>query len=408
MTDGNPDRIIGGYATAFASLIESPPSLSSHMRISRFGLLVEERLRGFVGREYVFEAVDRALKDGQFASGYVVIRGEPGIGKTALAAGLAVRNAWVHHFNIAPENIRSRRLFLENVCAQLIARYGLPHAALPAETSTAGEFLMRLLHEAVDVASERDDLPVVVIVDALDEAEEPEPGANRLLLPRTLPKGVFFVVTTRDKEDDRLDVDHGIEIWINEDDPANQRDVKHYIERFIAEHADAMHLRIAEWDRADEMFVADIATLSEGNFMYLVHVLPEIATGRLGRDAVGGIMELPRGLNGYYRRHWRDMKDADVDRFETLQRPVLCFLAISREPVSLMELSQWADIEPGRVATVIAEWHEFLNEDRTEPPLYRIYHRSFAEFLDGVENLRWYHNRIAEKAIEKIPGFLGE
>ena len=81
--------------------------------------------------------------------------------------------------------------------------------------------------------------------------------------------------------------------------------------------------------------------------MYLVHVLPEIARGQLSLDGGGGIGALPRGLKGYYQRHWRDMKDADSDRFATFQRPVLCFLAISREPVTVPQLMEWTRLEPG-------------------------------------------------------------
>ncbi len=137
--------------------------------------------------------------------------------------------------------------------------------------------------------------------------------------------------------------------------------------------------------------------------MYLVHVLPEIAAGRLAPDTADGISTLPRGLKNYYQRHWRDMKDIDPDRFTTFQRPVLCFLAISREPVTLAQLAQWTLLEPGDIAQVIRAWREFLNEDTGT---YRIYHRSFAEFLDDHENLRYYHDRIAQAALAKIPGFL--
>jgi hypothetical protein len=56
---------------------------------------------------------------------------------------------------------------------------------------------------------------------------------------------------------------------------------------------------------------------------------------------------------------------------------------------------------------VIGEWREFLNEDRTaQSPLYRIYHRSFADFLDEQEDLRWYHDSLALNALAKVPGFL--
>ena len=145
--------------------------------------------------------------------------------------------------------------------------------------------------------------------------------------------------------------------------------------------------------------------LSEGNFMYLVHVLPAIERGRL---TAGGIEELPHGLQEYYQRHWRDMKDADPERFAAVQRPVLCFLAISREPVGVLQLCDWTGLEPGDAGAVVAEWREFLQEDAaSRPRRYRIYHRSFAEFLDEHENLRWYHDRIAANALAKVPGFPG-
>lgn len=106
-------------------------------------------------------------------------------------------------------------------------------------------------------------------------------------------------------------------------------------------------------------------------------------------------------------RHWREMKDLDSERFKKLQRPVLCFLAVSREPIALTQITEWTRLEPGEVKRVVGEWREFLNEDRTaRPPLYRIYHRSFAEFLDEEEDLRWYHGQIADAALAKIPGFL--
>ena len=168
-----------------------------------------------------------------------------------------------------------------------------------------------------------------------------------------------------------------------------------------------MRARMAEWDVGPAAFLMQMTGLSEGNFMYLMHVLPEIAGGRLSRETVGDISALPRGLKRYYQRHWRDMKDLNPERFATLQRPVLCFLATSREPVTIPQLMEWTGLEPGDVRGVIDEWREFLNSDpEPPPPRYRVYHRSFAEFLDEQENLRWYHSKIAGTALGKVPGFL--
>lgn len=406
---GGRGVVVGDYATVFQRFDDTSPAIASYIRSAQFRTLVDERTREFVGREFVFEAVDRLMAGTQYSSGYIVIKGEPGIGKTSVAAALVLRGGYPHHFNVAPENIRSPRQFLENVCAQLIVCYGLDHVAMPPNAGNDAGFLKQLLAEAVAQARQQRNTPVVIVIDALDEAEDAglPADANRLFLPRTLPEGVFFIVTSREEADYRLDVDNTSEIWIRDDDPANTEDVARYIARFIETYQGTMTARLDDWSVSREEFVAQISTLSEGNFMYLIYVLPEISLGGLSKATVGGVQELPRGLKGYYMRHWREMKDRDVERFQAFQRPVLCFLAIGREPVSVEQLVEWTGLEPSAVRSVIRSWREFLNEDvNGRPTRYRIYHRSFAEFLDEQEDLRWYHNQIATHALSKIPGFL--
>src|SRR5262245_60798372 len=216
---GGKGTVIGDYATVFQSFSQAPAPLTGHIRTAQFSALVDERTRTMIGRENVFERIGALIGGAEFGSGYVVIRGEPGIGKTSIAACLVKRHGYVHHFNIAPENIRTARQFLENVCAQLIIRYGLGHTALPPNVGDDSGLLSQLLLEARAKAGG----PVVVVVDALDEADNTGVplSANRLFLPRALPEGVFFVLTSRDEADFRLDVDHDEEIWIRDDDPDN-------------------------------------------------------------------------------------------------------------------------------------------------------------------------------------------
>ena len=68
------------------------------------------------------------------------------------------------------------------------------------------------------------------------------------------------------------------------------------------------------------------------------------------------------------------------------------------------QIAEWAKLDLGDVREVVDEWREFLNADPGRPPRYRVYHRSFAEFLDEAEDLRWYHEKIAETALAKVPG----
>jgi len=391
-------------------LSEAPAALSPHLKVLDFEKLVEERTRNFVGRDFLFRAIDDLLVDPDFASGYILIRGEPGIGKTALLSQLVKTRGYVHHFNIAPQNIRSARAFLENVCAQLIVRYELDHRVLPPEASQDSAFLSQLLAEAVQKSG---DEAIVVLVDALDEAEDlgVAANANRLYLPQVLPRGVFFVLTSREQYDYRLDVDRREDLYLRDDDPENLTDVRSYLQSFIAEHEDEMRGGISAWDIDVDTFIKELTGKSQGNFMYLVHVLADIRGGALSPLSIDSIQNLPKGLRAYYQRHWRIMREQDQDRFERIYEPVLRILATVREPVALGAIQEWTNVDAARIRDVIRDWRPFLNENQSEmgEPLYRVYHASFQDFLaeEGV-GLRPYHQRIAETALRKIPGFLSD
>ncbi len=384
-------------------LAQAPQVLATHMRVRDFMALVEERTRDFVGRRYIFDEIDRAIADPAFPCGYIVIKGEPGIGKTALVARLVKERGYVHHFNTSVQNIRSTRDFLANLCAQLIVRYGLKHDALPPKAMDDSGFLLELLAEA---AEERKDVPVVVVVDAIDEAEDSSlsAGANRLSLPQVLPGGVFFVLTMREKHDERLFVDKRKDIPLKDTDPRNQDDVRSYVLKFVSDHRSKMMPKIEQWGGHEGRFIEVLAEKSEGNFQYLYFVLPDIRDGRLNAGNIDKIENLPQGLHGYYQRHWRTMKAKDMGHYKRLQRPVLCFLATAREPISVAMLVEWTELTPEEILDVIKNWREFLNERQSDKGkrLYHIYHASFGEFLDEEEGLSEFHGKIADVALAKV------
>jgi len=243
---GGKGVVVGDYATVFQSFTDAASPLSALIRVPQFRALIDERTNSFVGREFVFAAIDAALDDSRFPSGYIVIQGEPGIGKTALMGQLVKSRGYVHHFNVSPMGVRSADKFLSNVCAQLIVRHMLDYAVLPPEATKDGGFLARLLTE---VADEPANLPLVVVVDALDEAEDValQTGANRLFLPPNLPDGVFFVVSTRPQYDYRLFVERRRDIYVRDDDPENLADVRTYIRSFLDENRADMTRRVEHW-----------------------------------------------------------------------------------------------------------------------------------------------------------------
>ncbi len=411
--DGANAGIINTGDIIFKIFANAPTPLSQYIRVREFQSLLEERTRGFVGREFIFNAIDELLKDHKkFPSGYIVIQGEPGVGKTALLGQLVKLRGYIHHFNSASQNIRSVPDFLSNVCAQLITRYGLKHSVLPPNATKDSGFLSQLLSEA---SSQDSSSPIVIVIDAIDEAEDIylSPDANRLFLPPNLPDGVFFLITTREKYEYRLEVYRREDLHIHDTDPRNLEDVRQYIYNFITEHHVTMSERIAQWNSGSDEFIDVMTGKSQGNFMYLVHILRDIDKGLLTYKNVDTIYDLPTGLREYYQRHWRVMKAQEPDRFKDYYEPVVCILATAREPVSIAQVVEWANsrwphLNPGIIQDVIRVWREFLNVDRTEggPPLYRLYHTSFQDFLKEEVGLRFYHDLIALTALRKIPGML--
>ncbi|WRH66405.1 MAG: Swt1 family HEPN domain-containing protein [Planktothrix sp. GU0601_MAG3] len=60
--------------------------------------LIQEKTEGFVGREFVFDAIQTFL-DHQ-PNGYFIIEGDPGIGKSAILAKYVEETGCVAHFNV--------------------------------------------------------------------------------------------------------------------------------------------------------------------------------------------------------------------------------------------------------------------------------------------------------------------
>lgn len=159
-----------------------PEALRDHFAYP-FNAFIVSRTRRFVGRDFVFQELDAFLSKER--SGYFVIRGKPGIGKSALIAQLVKTRGCVHHFNIALQGIDTASQFLNHVCAQIIVRFRLPYVTLPEDSGNNGRFLARLLEEASRKLEGTERL--VVAIDALDEVQHESGTSNVLFLPPESP-----------------------------------------------------------------------------------------------------------------------------------------------------------------------------------------------------------------------------
>lgn len=361
-----------------------------------FQPLIAEKTREFVGREFVFKALDSFLNNNP--SGYFLIQGEPGIGKTALLSQLIKTRGYPHHFNIAPQNIRSPRQFLANACAQLIARYNLGHKFIPEDATEDSNFLVQCLQEA---AADATNHPVVLAIDALDESERSNLPArvNALYLPPALPQGAYIVVTSRPLDDFKLEVANQQQLFLEPGSDGNMLDIRAYLETYL-DNSESLQMEVKARGLSSEDFYEKLSEKSEGNFIYLRYVLPAIAEGKFGQVELG---QLPTGLAAYYRGHWNTMQIADPETFDDLYAPIVCMLAVVREPVTIDQLQKWTKQERKHIRRAITQWREFLEvsqfEDETK---YRVYHTSFQEFLEKQVDLKSYDEIIVQNYLEDL------
>lgn len=389
------DSAFGAMTRLFS---EATPKVQD--QIADFTTFIEDRTQGFVGRQFVFDAFDKFTRDE--SCGYFFVLGDPGIGKSALSAQLVKTRGYVHHFNIRAQGINTASAFLKDVCAQLIAVYKLPYTAATAEDAQAGQnsnFLDKLLRE---VANKLHGEKAIIVVDGLDEVDTVAltPGVNPLYLPIILPDGIYIFATMRKETvEPRLEC-RSESYLIHHDSEVNTADVREYIQ--LALSRPGIRAYIASQGINDAVFVDHLVTKSEGNFMYLRYVLPEIERGAYKDLRLGS---LPVGLKNYYGDHWRRMRSQDEDAWFKYKLPVVMALTVVRLPVSIDLIAKFSGVsEMPRIRAVLQDWGQFLHQEIVDnngesQKRYRLYHESFLDFIAIKEEVK--DERVSRKAANK-------
>ncbi|GAA5171607.1 hypothetical protein GCM10023321_70370 [Pseudonocardia eucalypti] len=370
------------------------------------GYLPNQRLMGelgrqldlprFTGRDNLITEIDQTVHSP--GRGYVVVQGEAGVGKTALAAYLVWNRPCAYHFTRLPGG-RSPEKARRSLAAQLIGAWRIQDEVF----ATGGQvpkqaddpaWLVEVLHAAAarrdqEWASGSARPPLVLIVDGLDEAGPADPERDTgipLGLPRPehLPDGVFVVVTTR----------FGLPLpgvrdpqtaWktIQVDGPDNLADMRNYLTAAVATDDPDTVLRQAVLCHAldPERFVETLAQRCAGVWIYMRYVLDDIRAG--GRSPTD-VATLPMGLRGYYLdqiQRWQ----TPGEEWERVGLPLLATLVALQRPVSTSELADYAGpVEAPSVRRWLTEhFRPFL--DATHPalgtPTYSVRHQSLRELF---------------------------
>lgn len=248
----------------------------------------------------------------------------------------------------------------------------------PVGASNDGGYLERLLDE---VAPAPGGTPLVLAIDALDEVETVRSREIPLFLPRALPNGVYILLSMRpslpfyvDASSESFDLDEHAE--------ESYRDACEYVRRVAGRSP--LHERVLDMGVGMDQFVETLARKSTGNFMYLRHVLPAIATGEYDSRE---LLKLPIGLQAYYHDHWARMGMLD-DPLPHLKLRVLYVLSELIQPMSCDLIAMTVKGEPLQVQQVLTAWRPFLQTEFVDGQArFHLYHASFRDFLRQHEVL---------------------
>ncbi len=338
----------------------SPIVTNTRGHPSEFQQIITEKSENFVGREFVFAAINEFLH--KYAHGYFTLRGAPGSGKTAILAKYVTSNPQVIYYSAQVEGKNRADQFLLDICTQLINYYpdvGKEYIVSLPDNATEGSWFLSLLLQKISDSLDPDQR-LIIAIDALDAIapNSQPPGSNLFYLPRYLPERVYFLLTRRPflREKSGLLIETPSQTLDLGDYPEqNREDVQAYIRNYLtpldppqpplkkgglrSEESNSYSsssssisppfLRGAGGDReglgersnlkswltthkiSEQEFSDRLTTQSDNNFMYLSQILPAIAQNFYSEPFQ--IDRLPPSLETYYQSHWQRMaQSADL------------------------------------------------------------------------------------------------
>lgn len=420
---------------------------------------IRERAANFSGRRWVLDEVVNWIDEGK--ERYFLITGEPGSGKTALAAWLAglgdaaadddalgrVVGSWsALHFCVADDRRGSLNpgRFAQSLARQLTDRFeGYAEALLGRDAtfnitqvvkenrgkvvgahidtliingSNFEDIYNRTVREPLEeLAFRPGGLRALILVDALDEAYTFGSTNITTLLTGSndLPEGVRFLLTCRSntpipkafKSVRRLNLADARHKKDNDDD------IRVYVAARLAELGlGARSERLAD----------DLVARADGNFLYVEFVLDEVKEGKRSLDDT---RSLPRGLYGMYTGYLDRVMSAAAPDYRNVAwheryQPLLGCLSVALPAAPRDNLHRWMHVQAAHTNNFLNDVIQLTRRKEAYGGAYTLYHRSMADFLakpeygeEGDITLNEYHTppgeqhgRIVRYYLERFAG----
>lgn len=412
-----------------------------------FSSYITERTVDYTDREWIYEDIDAWLSTAN-APPFYHLTGEPGSGKTAISARLTQFSARAveppanlkhlstqflsaaHFCSVRHPDWTNPFEFAQSIASQLASRYPAYRDALtetqPGEgqgktvnihveqtiqTVSGGQVVgvsvkvsaptpedafNRVVRKPLKALPSADVKKMVILVDALDESliYSGKVGIIALLTQLASDEtGLRFLVTSRPQDASVLEFLPNWPVWpqsLSTNDGATHslKDVERHIVQEISP-GKKYHPLVAKLDAnlPAETFTKQLSKKSEGNFLYIYHILPMLAA-QSEPITQTSLDALPSGLDAIYQEFLGRLVKPMDEKWKDAYRPVLGTLAVAREPLNENQVAGMVEQAPADARLILDALLQYLDVDTALPldkRCYAIYHRSFADFLlDGA------------------------
>jgi predicted negative regulator of RcsB-dependent stress response len=348
--------------------------------------LLRDYTKLFVGRETTLKQLDEFLS--QKRTNLLTLIAPAGFGKTALLAN------WVasrkddgcfivyHFFSQRYDVTRSFSAAYRNLLRQLYDYYEPSDRQIPNNEDGLRDKLYLLIKEY----SQRDGRPLVIVLDALDEAEPP----FRQFLP-LLPENVFLIASARlaraeegqEPEYLRGWTDNALPIYLDRlpkpPDPAIAHWIRQAGEGELAAFAEDTH------------FVAQLDKITEGFPLYLRYLTGElIQAQQKGEDMQVVLTRSPKGFGAYVQEQFQRL--AQVEEIRRVQE-LFALLSVALGALSGDDIQELTDLNEWDLAALPWQATRWFS---IQTGFYSFAHPLLAQEFQGVLK------RQASSAKEKL------
>ena len=300
----------------------------------------------FVGRRWLFERLEQRRADAGDAGTVTLLVATAGWGKSAVCAELLRSQG--HELSFFFRNGRQSAFDLaKDLEAALSRRLGVG-SQTPTDCFQSHERLSRLLgqlSEGLAATGQRE----WIVVDGLDEAEEPDACTGWLPSLQNLPAHIDFLFTARIDQEPRAAFTKAERLDVTEDPRQAQEDVREYVKARLGELFGLGRLDI-------DLVVSEVSEV----FLLAKLLCDDVICGKSSPEDMVEALRSGRitNLNSYYEEWWGRLIPAE----QPLVLRLLALLCVAEESLSDDLIDEVLDLSYADRLTTFSQVRALLSE----------------------------------------------